>query len=256
MRRTAIKERLALSGVPLGVLLGLPLGLPLSGCVAEYRATVETETDAETESADTEGDGTDTVVTPPADCAEDYVLCDGECIDPRWDSNHCGDCDEACLLDTMCVDGECIRPCGPECDPATSVCDDGACRCRPELVNCNGICANLFGDPSHCGACWDECPEDLPVCGDFECHGDCQEFVDACEETCTDFAFDPFNCGSCGHICDEGEICADGECAPYFPLDPVQCEDCPCPEACDMLCCWSIVLDTNVCVDGLLCPPE
>lgn len=242
MRRTAIKNRLAL----LAVLLG--------GCVAEYRATVDTE-GSETGSTGTETDAAGTVTPPPPECDEGDLLCDNACIDPEWDSNHCGECGAQCLLDTTCVAGDCVRPCGPGCDLESSVCVDGVCRCRDELTNCNGLCVNTFGDPDHCGDCWNDCPEDLPTCGDYACHADCDDFPSECEDTCTDFALDPFNCGSCGSLCGADEICAGGECEPYFALDPVQCDECPCPEACEMLCCWSLVLDTNVCVDGPACPP-
>lgn len=229
----------------------------LLGCVTEYTAMPPGGADEST--ADGSGTPASGTAVPATDddvevCEGDEVRCGDECVDLDFDSAHCGDCHDPCLLDTMCVAGECVSPCGPGCDDDVHVCDQGVCVCRPGLLNCSGICVNAESDPDHCGDCWDPCPDAAPQCGAGECQSDCGDFDDACEGTCTDTAVDPFNCGVCGNICAPDELCVDGDCVLYEPIDPVQCSRCPCAGACEATCCWSDFIDGPVCVEGPLCP--
>jgi hypothetical protein len=38
------------------------------------------------------------------------MMCRGECIDPMTDPDHCGMCDNNCVGQQECIDGECIVP--------------------------------------------------------------------------------------------------------------------------------------------------
>jgi parallel beta-helix repeat protein len=41
------------------------------------------------------------------DCPEDWFECNGECVDPMTDENHCGGCNNPCPENQFCFDGEC-----------------------------------------------------------------------------------------------------------------------------------------------------
>jgi subtilisin family serine protease len=44
------------------------------------------------------------------DCPEDWFECNGECVDPMTDENHCGGCNIPCPKNQFCFDGECQKP--------------------------------------------------------------------------------------------------------------------------------------------------
>ncbi|MCH9682892.1 MAG: hypothetical protein K0V04_15755 [Deltaproteobacteria bacterium] len=233
---------------------GWLLVLPLSACVAEYQAIPQADEEPSTGATATEpvpGETQDIL-----ECEEDFALCDGVCVDLDWDSQHCGECEQMCLLGTECIDGQCLGPCGEDCDDPARYCDDGVCRCRPEMINCNGLCVDPRNDPDHCGDCWDACSGSTPLCGEGTCLSDCDDFQDACSEWCTDLEIDPLNCGGCDLPCAVGETCVEGDCVPYVQLDAVQCGTCPCDEICPFACCESEILDAAICVESLLCPGD
>ncbi len=233
------------------------LVLWLSACVAEYQAIPEQGDSSSGEGATDDPTDTDPDETSGVpECGEDRAECSGECVDLQWDDEYCGECDVACETGTTCVEGLCRASCDSGCVPDLSYCDDGFCTCRPETINCNGTCVDPRNDPDHCGDCWDECPPSAPLCGDGECIPDCDDFPDTCSDSCTHLEFDPLSCGSCGFLCGVAETCVDSECVGYAQLDPLACSECPCPGLCDGPCCFSEILDANICVDALDCPGE
>ena len=60
------------------------------------------------------------IITFSVGCSEDdkscpddsYVLCDLHCTDLKTDSDHCGECDNACREDETCYEGTCMCPYG------------------------------------------------------------------------------------------------------------------------------------------------
>lgn len=54
-------------------------------------------------------------------CRKNEIECDGECIDPDADADHCGGCDTECALDEVCSDGVC----DVDCEPGRVVCERG-----------------------------------------------------------------------------------------------------------------------------------
>jgi hypothetical protein len=117
------------------------------------------------------------------------------CIDPRFDRNHCGGCDNLC--------------------PGDQVCQNGRCGCGPGQTSCEGVCRSLQQDPDNCGACGNVCPPEsrfcvaapTPTCR--PCPGVDQSL---CDGRCVDTRSDRANCGACGTTCAEGQSCLEGAC--------------------------------------------
>jgi formylglycine-generating enzyme len=84
------------------------------------------------------------------------INCNGTCIDPNTNNQHCGataSCDaDAGTVGVVCASGY--------------VCSGAKCglSCQTGLVNCSGMCVNLNSDNSNCGACGHACP------GESTCH--------------------------------------------------------------------------------------
>ena len=72
------------------------------------------------------------------------ILCDGLCIDPYTNTDHCKVCGNSCGENT-------------ECDGAAAL--SSACRCIDDHRRCNGICTSILSD-NHCGGCDNICPAD------------------------------------------------------------------------------------------------
>lgn len=62
--------------------------------------------------------------------------CNGECIDTKTDTMHCGKCD---------------APCG-----SAAVCEDGACQCKDGDIKCDGTCVDA-NSMDNCGRCGNFC---------------------------------------------------------------------------------------------------
>ena len=69
--------------------------------------------------------------------------------------------------------------------------------CVENEIICDNICVDPEADREHCGACWSDCPNDLPFC---------------CGGQCVDIGSDPGNCGYCEKTCNPDETCAAGHC--------------------------------------------
>lgn len=146
---------------------------------------------------------------------------------------------------TTCPTG--YVPCGSICcDPGgdcitagtTKVCSN-ACGGNANFQECNGVCQDVYYDPSNCGYCGHVCPPPPPnskgkatgsaVCNAGQCGCSCdnglRECTDengrcvcisgpckcntkncpspnmCCSGVCTDVQVDPANCGACGQPC-------------------------------------------------------
>jgi len=237
------------------------------GCVAEYSASrdpdVETETADDDDAADDDdddvvGDDDDDGVSESEglECDDFDLFCDGECIDPGRDDEHCGDCFEQCDDGTTCVEGNCRRLCDGGCDEPREVCGGVVCVCAPGLTACDGVCVDLDTDPEHCGSCDRSCGDDV-ACGGAACRPEgCDAFPNACDLSCTNTENDPLHCGECFEQCEPGTTCAGGECLPYHTLPGDVCGQCPCEEVCDpetSACCYWAALDHEICLPGDVC---
>lgn len=180
------------------------LGLSLVGCLGSGRSPLSTfeardagpEEDAALDGgADDAGDAGDAGDVDAGECPAGWVVCEGVCVDLRFDPEHCGACASACVGGLVCADGVCARECGP----GTALCGDR--------------CADLSTDPAHCGGCDVACAEG-ELCSEGACGDRCSGGTIRCGDVCVDPRFDPGNCGACGNLCPEGTTCTDGECAP------------------------------------------
>jgi hypothetical protein len=222
------------------------IALSLGGCVtselvgddvgSEVEADVAGAADAATDSAegsDTAG-GSDTTVS----CDGDRLPCNGVCVDPTSNVNHCGGCN------IVCSDGE--------------VCNAGECgaRCAEGLAACAGDCVDLAEDEANCGACGTPC-RDGETCTDRVCIAPCDEGELSCGGRCIGVTDDRYNCGGCSVECPAGQLCVDSECACPGELELCdgECVDKSSDEAncngCGVLC-----DELESCVDGLCECPE
>ncbi len=224
-----------------------------TGCWAEVFLPAETEGSSGMSGDTPMMDGSDADETAGPGCDGDpaNIVCDGECVDPGHDLEHCGDCNVECAADEICELGDCVFNC--ECDPAFEICIDERCECREGTERCDGNCVVLRTDATHCGECGNECDE---VCLDFACEPDCGPLTD-CAGDCTTLDEDPFNCGECGHECDAHEVCVFGSCRDSEPI-PFPCEECPCGDFCEgldagLICCEILLTDGPLCVDTPIC---
>lgn len=190
-----------------------------SSCSVEYVVPLERETDTVGEAAasssgasgaqDTEtGDG-------PQTCAPPRLECDGSCIDPQTDRQHCGDCGEYCDSGETCVAGYCADGCGETCDDEREVCVGSGCECRLGFTRCGGACVDLDTNPAFCGECMQSClDDDSAVCeaGDCQDDGGCSAGLTQCGRSCVDLRTHPLHCSECGEACDGDEVCIEGDC--------------------------------------------
>ncbi len=124
-------------------------------------------------------------VSDEPDCPPGEIYCDGSCVDPDWNPDHCGWCTHACGGGERCCEGSCRECCN------ASHCDDGE-PCTSDT--CSG------GTCSHDAlADMDECGGGSGVC----CFGTCRVGGNCCVNAdCVD------GTGSCGgtpHSCDYGD---------------------------------------------------
>ncbi|WP_437635726.1 cadherin-like beta sandwich domain-containing protein [Sorangium sp. So ce854] len=204
-------------------------------------------------------------------CQRGLVACDGTCIDPDTDRDHCGAtgdcrgdragvacsageicngagaCELSCQRGLVACDGTCIDPatdrdhCGATGDcrgesagiacAAGEICNGaGACElsCQRGLVACGGTCVDPDTDRDHCGATGD-CRGDSAgvacgageICSGGACEASCAPPLVACGGACIDPATDATYCGatgdcagaSAGATCSAGEACVAGACA-------------------------------------------
>ncbi|WP_437814035.1 cadherin-like beta sandwich domain-containing protein [Sorangium sp. So ce1078] len=147
-------------------------------------------------------------------CQSGLIACDGTCIDPDTDRDHCG------------ASGDCRGSNAGAACGAGEICDgDGECAlsCQSGLIACDGTCIDPDTDRDHCGASGDcrgsnagaACGAGEICDGDGECALSCQSGLVACDGTCIDPATDRDHCGASGDcsgsnagaVCGAGEIC-------------------------------------------------
>ncbi len=193
-------------------------------------------------------------------CFSGFVDCDGQCLDPKNDKNHCGSPTNSCAELKKCDDAQICNDGQCTCNPGTYLCD-GQCKspnqketcginekCKSKLCEKNETCAitgdgyqcqltscddgyNLCSthegrkcvsenDPDHCGGCNIQCKNQLPA--------------NAINPTC--------NNAQCDFECETGYLKCDGRCV---AIDSNNCGSCG-----------------NRCIDGNKCsfkpqePPE
>ncbi|MDB4942189.1 MAG: Tryptophan synthase alpha chain [Labilithrix sp.] len=141
----------------------------------------------------------------PVVCPSTQIACDGICIDPASDRDHCG-------ATLGCGESDAGAP-GASC-AAGMVCSSGSCEasCAAALSTCGGTCVDAQHDPAHCGSCDKACntAHATNVCVSGECALlACDPGFDRCPPrwtglpptSCSLFASDVANCGYCGHEC-------------------------------------------------------
>lgn len=101
------------------------------------------------------------------------VKCGSACVDTSHDAKNCGGCNNACKVDQVCMEGECV------CLSGTHLCSDGRCHDDSDINSCGNLCApcpnstNGIGTPT-CSftstgyACGLACPS-----GTGDCSGAC-----------------------------------------------------------------------------------
>ncbi len=82
-------------------------------------------------------------------CGLGEVRCEGRCVRPDREPDHCGGCGQRCGSGQVCAAGTC------------------ADRCEGPLAACAGLCVDLRNDPDHCGGCRRSCASGL--CRDGSC---------------------------------------------------------------------------------------
>lgn len=179
-------------------------------------------------------------------CREGLIRCDGKCIDPKKEGEHCGGCSQKCTNGAMCRDGKCVSSCTElegcnhscrdlKTDPEhcgmcgkvcafSYVCVEGKCVCPSNTTAlCEGECVDTSSHDKHCGACGKSCPPKY-FCKGSKCepaghfHGSCP---DACGGSCTNIRDDSRNCGGCGNRCPKTMECVDAHCV--CPAKTVDC---------------------------------
>jgi len=150
-------------------------------------------------------------------CPRGQMLCDGECVDPSSDPNHCGACGLVCGGTTDCGPDACVcenglTTCRPGCI-GSLYCSSGVCvaSCASGLQACSASCVDLCTSVYHCGACDVVCSPGQ-FCRGGECT--CPEGQALCGDECVDVLANPNHCGGCTLACRTGQVCDGGLCVP------------------------------------------
>ncbi len=206
-RRTAKLLGFTAAALLLGV---LPLSCSENAAVGGDQADTGVAADLDAGS----GGGTDGGTTAGTDaggtgvdaggCQLPMLDCAGNCIDPRSNRNHCGNCQTACQgtggFPGTCYQSTCVSAC-----PAT-------------MNSCNGTCVDFLADPLNCGGCGNNCGGGSCVNGTCTCLSG----FDKCGgTTCVDLQTSRNHCGTCQTSCQGGAICTAGTCG--CPSGSVDC---------------------------------
>ncbi len=160
-------------------------------------------------------------------CLEGEICCNATCVAADNDPDNCGACGNVCS--------------------ANMACEDGACVCGTELVECESneiccetpeglVCTNPETDRDNCGACGTKCAtgEANESCLTGQCgclktvvnSGVEKDLIELCTDGfvccqaepgepprgCVDINTES-DCGECGNKCGAGEVCRNGQCS-------------------------------------------
>ena len=137
-------------------------------------------------------------------CPPGQERCDGLCVDPRSNPNHCGSCGNAC--------------------PETEVCDDGSCAdsCSGGRTDCDRACVDTNTNPLHCGGCSQFCSQ-AEICSNGACSSSCEADQSQCGASCVDLQTSDQHCGACDEPCSIGQMCSGGSCSAACGFGQTQC---------------------------------
>jgi len=156
--------------------------------------------------------------------------CEGRCVDPASDAQHCGRCGNACVAGAWCRNGACACP-SPQVHCPVVGCVDP----RVDNAHC-GACGVTCGSGTQCilGRCLAPCPGGTHRCG-LDCRAnDSPASCGARCEPCVPPAGAAARCtltGTCDFTCSAGtHRCAD-RCAPDDAVATCgdRCQPCPAP---------------------------
>lgn len=159
-------------------------------------------------------------------CDDNYIYCDGKCVNYLSNSEYCGakgECSsddpdddnyrgETCSDDKVCVLGSCDVK---TCPDNLKVCDTDNGR----------VCVDPMTNIDNCGTCGHSCTENLPenqlafACQEGSCLYLCKSEYDNCAKEggilCVSkesMKTDSQHCGECNNVCLEGTRCTNGNC--------------------------------------------
>ena len=124
-------------------------------------------------------------------CEPPRITCDGNCVDPTGDANHCGGCNMPCTGGTRCNNSQCSGS------------------CSGGLEACGAACVDLESNREHCGMCDNACAADR-ACMGGNCG--CADGYTECSGLCIDPNVDVRHCGLCNRACESDEVCSTGSC--------------------------------------------
>jgi hypothetical protein len=92
-------------------------------------------------------------------CAPQDSVCEGKCVDIRFDPMNCGECGRACAQDQYCSDRVCQTGGSSGGDAGTPPGADGGggVSCPPQMSQCGAECVPTQFDPMNCGSCGHQC---------------------------------------------------------------------------------------------------
>ncbi|MEQ9324760.1 MAG: hypothetical protein RIF41_36680 [Polyangiaceae bacterium] len=210
--------------------------------------------------------------------ASGKLACGGACIDPNTNTDHCGSCGNDCdSVYGVCNNGSCgcvggLTNCGGknDCtdlaeDPANcglcgnscanaEICQSGACVCKPGLTLIPSVgCVDTSTNPNYCGPNQMQCSSS---CENGACVNECSNSLNECNGACVDHQSNPLHCGSCNDVCQNNEVCINGDCREW--VVGVGCNSCPCPGQCSgdfsQCCVYQGAINLVACVDANQCP--
>lgn len=179
----------------------------------------------------------------PMPCASAEICCDGVCVLPSINQQHCGGCGRPCAgtcTNGMCLQGDFDASTGRDsgmqqgaCQPActgSQMCCGSVCVERSQPVgvdgrpnsandprspfnNCNGC--GFRCDPERANSCSVRAGNTIPECscGNFpQCPADEKCLQGSGGFQCVNFSTSTEHCGELNNRCAEGEICSGGVC--------------------------------------------
>jgi hypothetical protein len=155
--------------------------------------------------------------SPKFQLACKHSYCNGYCANLLTDVLSCGWCGHRCSDDGYGM-----------------ICDQGKCKCPPNMTTCQGqktYCSDLTKDSGNCGSCGNDCKKIMgpgSSCKNSSCG--CFAPNAICGNKCADLQSDRNNCGKCGNTCTGNQLCSLGVCK--VVLNPFN----PPPQSCSGAC--------------------